>query len=540
MDRSEEVQTICLRFRDLVTDPGVTLDKHREVRQEKAHVWWGWWSKAGEKVPFNTFSELKTKARSDDGLPVLLFDSGRLLVFEAECTDIEWDSTRERLPTPESSETPEYYRDQRYLTWFRFAKIEGEPVENPSGFLKQYTYVQVDEFFDTGASRYTEFYGKKVASVEELREQDRTIWFLRDARPTDPSSELVLPGTLPSISHFPDQFSQPEGSRLLWVSDLHYGNHNFPLEESPSTGSLALRMEKALGEQSNLGGIIVSGDLTWRAEGEEFKQAEEFLRNLVSFTRLPDKMYSVAVCPGNHDVRFSDNPEEEGAQINAASEDARQAYSTFYGDLFNLHPNSFLSCGRRFLLAKAVPVEVVCLNSSLLDQSPGKFQGHGFVSDQQLEHAAKEMGWEEDATLHPTRIVVVHHHLLPVTYREAPEAGALYSVVLDAEALVRWIIRYRVKVVLHGHMHNPFFAAISRAPSIHEDPAQEHTFYVLGMGSTGVSQDHLGEEAHNVFALLDFSQSSVLKVTYYRIHKTNPTRQEGQTITIPLTNDSLH
>ena len=79
--------------------------------------------------------------------------------------------------------------------------------------------------------------------------------------------------------------------------------------------------------------------------------------------------------------------------------------------------------GRRFLLGGAVPVEIVCLNSSLLGQEPGVFQGHGFIGEDQLRHAAREVGWEAnrdsgDADLpRAVRIAVVHHHLLPVIYR---------------------------------------------------------------------------------------------------------------------------
>ena len=40
--------------------------------------------------------------------------------------------------------------------------------------------------------------------------------------------------------------------------------------------------------------------------------------------------------------------------------------------------------------------------------------------------------------------------------------GQLYSVALDAEAITRWLVEHRVNLVVHGHMHQPFIAEVSR------------------------------------------------------------------------------
>jgi hypothetical protein len=192
--------------------------------------------------------------------------------------------------------------------------------------------------------------------------------------------------------------------------------------------------------------------------------------------------------------------------------------------MFYLAPNEYLSCGRRLLIGRAVPLEVVCLNSSWLQQEQGMFQGHGFVGEQQLSDAEKRMGWQaEDTSPRTYRIVVLHHHILPTTYRFSPERGYPYSVVLDAEALVRWLVRHRVDLVLHGHMHQPFCARVSRPVDLSNPDGQWHEFHILGMGSSGVNAAELGETKDNTFGVLRF-EAEGLSVYVHTIHPTNPSR----------------
>ena len=205
-----------------------------------------------------------------------------------------------------------------------------------------------------------------------------------------------------------------------------------------------------------------------------------------------------------------------------APDTARSAYTDFYRELFFKAPNAFLTSGRKFLLGNAFAVEIACLNSSLLEQHKGLFQGHGFLGDAQLDNVASEMGWEPGIQgPHALRIVVVHHHLMPVTFREDPKTGQVYSVVLDAEALARWIVRHRVKLVLHGHMHQPFMARVERPVETDKPDGDWHRFHVVGLGSTGVGKDHLGEVGKNTFGLLGF-EADHLALKVFTIDPVNP------------------
>ena len=514
--------TVVLRFRDLVTIPDDTIRLHREIINSPAGgVWWGWWSKGPERIPDAAFRRLLELAQRADGLELFLMDSGTGRTYRARCRDLRWRPDHNLMSSPNADETPPYYRARPYLAWFRLTEIE--PVDDAA--IRNLTYVRIDSFFQDGTSRYTPFYGKKIHSIEELRQQERTIWFVRPAQAGDPTHEVSLldPRRIAPV-HFTREFIQHSSRSILWVSDTHLSaddHHGFPLESEHARSALGQAIENACKEVAGVeqvAGVWISGDLTWRAHPDEFALARRFVSRLQTWVNLDN--YNYAICPGNHDVRFSLDPAEKDSPVTVAAPEAIAAYSDFYKELFYIQPNEFLCSGRRYLLGGTVPVEVVLVNSSLLQQAEGHFQGHGFVGDNQLRHVAGQFGWDQAPDDRPVRILIVHHHLLSVTFRELPINGRMYSIALDAEAIMRWAVQARVDLVLHGHMHQPFYSRITRRVWLN-DEGLEHTIAIVGAGSAGVSQAHLGEIARNTFGLLSFHQDQI-EMRMYSVHSVNP------------------
>lgn len=524
------LNTVILRFRDLVTERGQTIERHRTIVNRERYVWWGWWAKFGERVADDAFRALADIA-SGEGLQLYLMDSGQELLYGATCTDIRWDPRHAEIPSPEIDHTPAYYSEQSFLAWFRLTNIAEETDER--AILERYTYLRVDDFFEDGESRYTPFYDKQVGSIRELRQQDRSIWFLRDFRPGDSTREISLLETQAAVpQHFNRDYFQTSLGTLLWVSDLHFsedGHHAFPVVGTDQVHefNLAHQIENSLrlNEINALAGVIISGDVTWKAAQIEFEMALSFVRRLAVWSPLRSEQ--IGICPGNHDLRFSNDPADKHAPVTIIGAESREAYSRFYEHLFYVAPNQFLSCGRRFLLAQAVPIEVVFLNSSYLQQERGSFQGHGFIGEQQLKDAEDGMGWKAHTpNPSPYRIAVLHHHVLPTTFRFAPERDYPYSVVLDAEAFIRWVVRHRVNLVLHGHMHQPYCARVARPIDVQHPEGDWHEFAVVGMGSSGV-QGELGEVGRNTFGLLTVERHTLV-VSVWTVHPTNPSTRLWQ------------
>ncbi|PTL84249.1 metallophosphoesterase [Vitiosangium sp. GDMCC 1.1324] len=528
-----EIETLILRFRDLPPlENGDTVARHSEIAgKEPGYVWWGWWNKGGEQVPFEEFRELLRKARNG-GLPLYLLDSGQNQTYRAICTDISWDQAGDPSLTPESDKTPQYYRTRKVLTWFKLSTIE--PYELKTS---DYSYVRVDKFFTSQSSRYVAFYGKRIFSIQELIEQNRSIWFIRQARTSDKHHEIsLLDAQSVSPEHFQRTFIQSDSRNLLWVSDLHYTfptnknektHHAFAVDRNaPARKRLGEALEAALKDHKieDLGGMLVSGDITWKAIPEEFEQSLSLFHWAQKWASLTS--YHFSICPGNHDLAFTQRTEAKDAPIERTFDMAKEAYAAFYARLFNLRPNSHLSSGHRYLLGASHPVEIVCLNSSWLEQRKGFFQGHGFVGDEQLREAAESFGWNKkgDDEGRPYRIVMLHHHLVPVTYRAQPAPSAAYSVILDAEALMEWVVQYRVDLVLHGHMHQPSYIKLSKPTQLKGRLTGLHEFHVLGMGSTGVVREDVGAVGKNTFGVLRFGASGVT-VTFYSISDTDPSEE---------------
>lgn len=130
-----DFQTIILRFRDLVTEENGTIKRHQDVIAQNGYVWWAWWKKGNETTPVPEFSSLATNAKT---APVNLFlvDSGQGLVYRAKCEDVDLRAAQ-KIPSPETDKTPEYYRDQEYYAWFKFTQIE----QCDESDLKQFSYV---------------------------------------------------------------------------------------------------------------------------------------------------------------------------------------------------------------------------------------------------------------------------------------------------------------------------------------------------------------------------------------------------------------
>ena len=539
---TKEIELVALRFRDLLTTSGDTIRLHQKLAaNDLGYVWWGWWNKSGEAVPGAVFRALSERIHLESQIKIILFDSGHQQIRYAYCSSIQWDPRYQPIPSPEREQTPAYYRDQLYLAWFRFVKID-EPVENPDKELTNYTYLGIDEFFKNQKSRYSHFYGKRVADCDELTQQDRTMWFLRTTREGDPVHKVsLLQNSQLRPHHFTETYVASKSRHLLWVSDLHFGTHHgFPNTSDEVTCDLSQAIETAAKKHNieDFAGVIVSGDITWGAAQSEFNDAVNFFQKISRSSTALDN-YRFAICPGNHDLAFTDTPAKKTAAIHhsTAPRNARRNYEEFYEKLFYIKPNEYLSIGRRFLLGGHFPLELICLNSSLLEQKSGWFQGHGFIGERQLEQVEHAFEWHTTqldcaALPRPFRVVVMHHHLLPVTYAEEPKGGISFSTVLDAERVARWLARHRVDVLLHGHMHQPYYARLTKPIDVKKPDGDCHSFHIIGLGSTGVERNHRGEFG-NMFGVLSATTNAV-QVSIYEVTPGAAEQTKVWGVTIPL------
>lgn len=175
---------------------------------------------------------------------------------------------------------------------------------------------------------------------------------------------------------------------VLWISDLHFSNRHHAFGILPgSDNRLQTRLHKELSElnqkEHTLSHIIISGDLTFEASKEEYASALEFVNFMRSTYNLNDNCYSI--CPGNHDLKFSEKPYSEDDKVTIAYDSSKEAYIDFYRQVFGADPTESLYSIRRFLTPDLVPIEVIAINSCLLQQDKDHFRGMGYVGNDQRD-----------------------------------------------------------------------------------------------------------------------------------------------------------
>ena len=525
-----DTDTIILRFRDLVTSENGTIEQHKAIIAEHGYVWWGWWNKDSEKVP-DGFSLLSTQAK-ESPISVFLVDSGQNLLYRAACSDIEVHK-KTKSSSPGKDKTPEYYRDQDYYAWFRFTSIE--PCEEDE--LKQYSYIHCNNLFKDPNTDFSRFENKRVYSIAELVQQNRTVWFVRRAKETDLANEIILlDAEYVQPSHFSKKYYQAAGDTLLWLSDLHLSDNVFEHIAGKPQPTLAQHICGCVrAHKIKVAGLLISGDITSCAKSDGFQIAKDMLRDINTEVLDPLKPENILICPGNHD--FKRAPEDLGKDVQPAliseitdDTDTTKDFADFYNSIYKLKPNKYFASGKKILLSSGHILEIAALNSLMLRQYQN-FEGHGYLSQEQLDFVAEQIGWNTSSNQNAIRIVMMHHHYLPTCYVEDADANKASSVVYDADRLMSWLTKYNVKLLLHGHKHRSFVAQVVYPKKPTEDIASSdalHKITIVGMGGTGA------KNTDNKLAMIAFEGSEVT-IQFYRVHSDQISEDAlGQKVKIQL------
>lgn len=170
MPTTETVDTAIFLFRDLITDPSMTIRFHVEKIQALGSCWWGWWKKAIEDVPVDLLYRLLQGGPAQ----IFLFDSGMHEIYHATLDKVEIAPSDEPIHSPEIELTPEYYVDVRLLTWLRLSRIA--LVRDKDALFKELSYVS---FPSWPKPIYGEYIGQSIRGTEELDAMIVTMWHVR-------------------------------------------------------------------------------------------------------------------------------------------------------------------------------------------------------------------------------------------------------------------------------------------------------------------------------------------------------------------------
>lgn len=281
--------------------------------------------------------------------------------------------------------------------------------------------------------------------------------------------------------------------RILHISDLHFGAHRQLLATN-----LGKRVESL---KPNL--VICSGDVADDVMDPLNEDARSFLDGLGSSCLHSDKDPCLIVVPGNHDAR------KKGWLWTPF----KRPYVKWFGQVATDH------------LFREHGVWVFGFDSS----DEGSAGGSGKIKDEDLErfHRRCEDMADDAAFVRAFKIVVVHHHPLPVNWEH--NRADKWLTMNNAGVFLSSVLSRQIDLVLHGHEHIQ-----ARARLWSTLGGNNHQAAVVSLGAT-LSRD---VRDRNWFGLIDIDPSGVRVNFYGSISTTHfSDKPEGETFWVrsPLT-----
>jgi len=266
----------------------------------------------------------------------------------------------------------------------------------------------------------------------------------------------MKPGELPQI-------------RIVHLSDIHFGSKHNCMHPDPTGSSEGIPfLEKliledlkdptwayslwATSKQDNLATpliLSVTGDLTERAESNEFKRAHDFLSTLSTQSLIDTtiSLNNLFVVPGNHDVDFKKQNAEERFQ----------SYCTFYNKLLSdnrkiIQPHESQSLTQVHVRPESKLV-VIEINSCQYVEKETYDESRGQVDLLSIANLRKDLDRIETETMGFIKVALIHHHPILIPTLVDPNQG--YDAVLNSGSLLKLLREQGVHLILHGHKHYP-------------------------------------------------------------------------------------
>ena len=280
----------------------------------------------------------------------------------------------------------------------------------------------------------------------------------------------------PHLGDVPGQELDDEKDRLAGQPDLE------------TTQTVFLRTLRTIDRYVDANGkpahVIISGDITYQANGSGFKAFEALLTDHVDI--LPEDAANIIVVPGNHDVVWDQPPAShkryapflaatrplgcttplidgidfDEKTANQTAEAAKYPHLATSEQALVIPLNSSNYCGisvtpangwdRDRWLAALAPLgddEMLRQLRKLVQQDVARISRTQVEALGQLLENAGLPPAEDDPRL---RIAVLHHQLLPLSTREERKA---FESLISLGMLRQLLYEHRIALVLHGHKH---------------------------------------------------------------------------------------
>ncbi|WNG48784.1 hypothetical protein F0U60_35215 [Archangium minus] len=326
-----------------------------------------------------------------------------------------------------------------------------------------------------------------------------------------------------SMKEAQTQDTQATPLRILHLSDLHVGAGADPVSLlQPLVADLTDPSDLAV---NHLDYLVISGDITNRADPAEFKKALEFVSALRERFELTAER--CIIVPGNHDLDWKTRVYEWHSQLEVDVKKLpaggyKQQGEGYLVRVDEKYPERFKNFSQHFhhpllqreypldpeqqcisLLSPDTRLQFLAMNSSWeVDQwfpershlHEGALSRGLLAAEQQLANARATGQLPADAPV--LRLAVWHH---PITGNEK----------IQRDAFMSRLQQNGVRLVLHGHVHE------ERADLLgYTHPSKQ--VHVIGAGSFGAPTHHRPESVPRLYNLLEVARDHSLVRVYTR------------------------
>nr|WP_320147893.1 metallophosphoesterase [uncultured Anaeromusa sp.] len=311
----------------------------------------------------------------------------------------------------------------------------------------------------------------------------------------------------------------PEYIHVLHISDLHFGAE---ANEKLNKTAIAKRKNTLDDFINTLADfepnwypdvVVISGDIGWKGQEADYKQAEEWIEVLLQKLRLSPE--NLIICPGNHDL---DRKWTLGTKYPSGSSEAdewlkvenTEVFDRPFANYINFYnrlgiPNLYIGDQEHCLMGvrEIKGLQFIVLNSAWFARGGGDTQNL-WIGQPQLEvlKAKGQLVQKKELDNNPITIAVLHH---PKDWLHESERQSYQGRQSSYEMLAKGC-----HVILSGHVHSE---------TIPEPDKISNNAYLFTGGAT-----YVGNNYRNNFSVfrIDVKDRTILR----RGYEYNPAKQE--------------
>lgn len=246
---------------------------------------------------------------------------------------------------------------------------------------------------------------------------------------------------------------------ILQISDLHIDNFAQGDINPDEIRKLACAEACNIVPNNEPLALVFCGDAIYKGHSHNYPSVRLFLKDM---TGAFSKKVELCLCPGNHDICDNETHPFEG-------------FNRLSWDLIK---------DERYLFAfdkTVVTRTILDTDFVLVNSSYHRDYTYGLVNMNHLEYAL-------DKSKSPTKVIVVHHSLIPIDPSDK-------STVANACDVLRLAVSHDVTAILHGHCHRQILITVGKNPCS-----------LVGVGSFLFPP---GSNLNNQFNLLRFDSNKI-------------------------------